>query len=117
MFCPKCGTELVQGALFCHKCGCRLADSIPELKAEPRVEALPESGEPEPRLPVERAVPEEQAISPTEPPQRRKPVIGVDESHKERTQLGDYAVDLPAGIASTRNRLPKQAGGHVLPQE
>ena len=110
MFCPKCGTELVQGALFCHKCGCRLADSIPELKAEPRVEALPESGEPEPRLPVERAVPEEQAISPTEPPQRRKPVIGVDESHKERTHLGDYA-ELKArlrawGKVSVRTKKP-----------
>lgn len=91
MFCPKCGTELVEGALFCHKCGCRLADAIPELKAEAGVEMLPESGELEPRLPVEGSAPEEQAIPPKEPPRRRRPVIGVDQSHKERTHTADYA--------------------------
>jgi hypothetical protein len=110
MFCPKCGTELVEGALFCHKCGCRLADAIPERKAEARIELLPESGEPEPGLPVEEAVPEEQATSPTEPPQRHKPVIGIDESHKERTHTADYA-ELKArlrarGKVSVRTKKP-----------
>ena len=60
MYCPGCRTELVKDAVFCHQCGSSLAEITSNLA---QLE---------------------------EPSERRQAVIKVDESHKERTHMGDY---------------------------
>jgi hypothetical protein len=57
MFCPQCGTKLAEGARFCYRCGCRLADFIPELEAGAEAPAPPEERQPRPA--AERVEPEE----------------------------------------------------------
>ncbi len=96
MFCPRCGTKLVEGSRFCYRCGCRLADYIPEPSesqpygTEPRqtwVEqqaAPPLAGE----MALPKSAPSEQEDAQLDEPQEKAPLSGpvilIDLSHKER---------------------------------
>jgi hypothetical protein len=96
MFCPQCGTKLVEGSRFCYRCGCRLADYIPELGethpsgtgarqawGQQQAAAGPAQGWARPESPQ----PEQEDAQPKEPQENtslRGPVILIDLSHKER---------------------------------
>jgi len=95
MFCPQCGTKLVEGSRFCYRCGCRLADYVPDLDAAPPPRTV--THRPWDRHDAQ-TVPAEEPRSGFDPLQReedtadteqdttslRQPVILIDLSHKER---------------------------------
>jgi len=89
MFCPQCGTKLVEGSRFCYRCGCRLADYIPELQGSQLPGTVPREvwgPQQSPSAPTdELALPEaEQPGEPAGEPPLHGPVILIDLSHKER---------------------------------
>jgi hypothetical protein len=122
MFCPQCGTKLVEGSRFCYRCGCRLADYVPEFRDLPpaRTGRQPSWAEgEEAEIPaVERTRPGyaldslegDQPQQPQDETSPRQPVILIDRSHKERihedhwTALTDRLRE--EGRVATRTRRP-----------
>jgi hypothetical protein len=105
MFCPECGTNLVEGSRFCYRCGCRLADYIPEMgelqpsgAGEKQIWGPHRTAAPPDTAPGEKEDAQLDVLS--EQPSLRGPVVLIDLSHKERIREDHWAL--------LRNRLREE---------
>jgi len=100
MHCPKCGVELAQGAVFCHRCGVNLDECLPSAAGNPKAPDGPSVGGGEPSL--RNPIVERQADR-MRPPGSSQP-DGTD----------DVEIELWRGAYSSKAMIPTWIGAGVL---
>jgi len=94
-FCPQCGAEAATEAVYCHKCGVRLAaDGVSEPAAS---DALPKADDPRPSPTASRDEASSASSSPAERFRRSAGQTGNDDDERELWE-GTYSSQAMVGI-------------------